>query len=118
MAYRGADWETASDDTPVLALVADAGAPLSYAALYKTFKRFVRRALASADLPATARRDATAASTHWLRHTHATRAAERGIGADVLQANLGHADPRTTAGYFKSQLDRRAAEMERVYGAA
>lgn len=115
-AGRGVDFATAPDDLPLLALIADGSVPLTYPALHKAFKRFVRRALGRTELSATARRDAESAATHWLRHTHATRAAERGVGADVLQANLGHADPRTTAGYFKTQLDRRAAEMERVYG--
>ncbi len=35
---------------------------------------------------------------------------------DVLQANLGQADPRTTARYYRAQLERRRAERERVYG--
>lgn len=115
-AHRDADFVAASDDSPLLALIADARAPMTYAALHKAFKRFVQRALGRAELSFEARRDTESAAAHWLRHTHATRAAERGVGADVLQANLGHADPRTTAGYFKTQLDRRATEMERIYG--
>jgi integrase len=116
LAHRGVDFTTAADDLPLLALLADANTPMSYPALHKAFKRFVRRALMRVELPASDRGDAEAAATHWLRHTHATRAAEQGVAADVLQANLGHADPRTTAGYYKTQLDRRAAELERVYG--
>lgn len=33
-------------------------------------------------------------------------------------SNLGQADPRTTAVYYRAQADRRQREMERVYGAA
>ena len=118
LAYRGVDFAAASDDLPLLALIADSVKPMSYPALHKAFKRFLKRALVRTELPYEVRRDAESAAAHWLRHTHATRAAERGVGADVLQANLGHADPRTTAAYFKTQLDRRASEMERVYGAS
>ena len=114
-ASRGVDFESAPDDMPLLASIAAPGQPLSYPALHKAFKSFVLRALRHSSLPVAERREADAASTHWLRHTHATRAVERGVGADVLQANMGHADPRTTAGYFKTQLDRRLAEMERAF---
>jgi integrase len=112
---RGVDFESAAHDMPLLASTAAPGQPLSYPALHQAFKSFVLRALRHSSLPAEERREADAASTHWLRHTHATRAVERGVGADVLQANMGHADPRTTAGYFKTQLDRRLAEMERAF---
>jgi integrase len=116
-ASRGVNFDSALDDTPLLASTTTPGQPLSYPALHKAFKSFVLRALRNSSLTAVQRREADAASTHWLRHTHATRAVERGVGADVLQANLGHADPRTTAGYFTSQLDRRLAEMERAFTA-
>ena len=53
---------------------------------------------------------------HWLRHTHGTRFAERGGEIDVLQANLGHADPRTSATYFQAQLERRQKQLERAFG--
>lgn len=112
---RGVDFESAADDTPLLASTTSPGV-LTYPSLHETFKRFVARALRHSGLPLAQRRDAQAASTHWLRHTHATRAAEVGVPPDVLQANLGHSDPRTTAGYYKAQLDRRWVEMERVYG--
>lgn len=57
LAFRGVEWDT-TDDVPVLASIENASKSLSYPALYKAFKRFVRRALASAGLPATTRRDA------------------------------------------------------------
>ena len=37
---------------------------------------------------------------------------------DVLQANLGHADPRTTARYYRAQMQRRQKEMERAFAEA
>ena len=91
---------------------------LAYPTLAAAFKRFVAAALTAAplaDLSVQQRSAAMRASAHWLRHTHATRAAEAAVPIDVLQANLGQADPRTTAGYYRAQEKRRRAAMERVF---
>jgi integrase len=53
---------------------------------------------------------------HWLRHTCGTRALERGTPLEVLQAQLGHADPRTTMRYARAQLQRVQDGMERAFG--
>lgn len=111
---RGLRFDDAPEGAPLLASLTDPSAPISYSALAETFGRFVRRA--AKRLPAAERAHAENASAHWLRHTHATRAAEREVPLDVLQANLGQNDPRTTARYYQAQLERRQAEMERVYG--
>ncbi len=133
---RGLVWGAAHPHTPLLAILATpelpgADAPaagplpaldaterrrrgyLSYSTLAPAFKRFAQAAFAS--LPLDEREVALGASLHWLRHTHATRAAEAQVSPDVLQANLGHADPRTTAGYYRAQERRRAEQMERVF---
>jgi integrase len=115
---RGLDWDSATPETPLLSSLANPLQPLSYDALYETFTRFVRRALKSSDLPDDEKRQARNASGHWLRHTHATRFAERGGEIDVLQANLGHADPRTAANYYQAQLERRQKQLEKVFGTA
>lgn len=39
------------------------------------------------------------ASAHWLRHTNAVRSIASGIPIGVVQHNLGHASPATTANY-------------------
>lgn len=44
-----------------------------------------------------------------------TRAAERNVPADVLQENLGQSDPRTTARYYRAQLQRRQNEIEKAF---
>ncbi len=87
---------------------------LTYATLAPAFKRFALAAFAA--LPFDEREAAHGASLHWLRHTHATRAAEKGVSLDVQQANLGHADPRTTAAYYRAQERRRMEQMEAVFG--
>ncbi|NJR69341.1 MAG: tyrosine-type recombinase/integrase [Synechococcales cyanobacterium CRU_2_2] len=38
-------------------------------------------------------------SPHWFRHAHASHSLERGASTALVQATLGHADPRTTMGY-------------------
>lgn len=133
---RGLVWDSAHPNTPLLAALArpelagddpvhgQVPAPdaeerrrrgfLAYATLAPAFKRFARAAFAG--LPFEEREAAHGASLHWLRHTHATRAAEKGVSLDVQQANLGHADPRTTAAYYRAQERRRMEQMEAVFG--
>ena len=111
---RGLDFRSAAPDTPLLATLS--GSPLSYSALYDTFKRFVRRAIMASSLSAEERRHAGEASTHWLRHTHGKRAAERGVDRRDLQDNFGHADPKTTDGYYPSTVGERAEAMEKAFG--
>ena len=135
-AARGLVLEASHPNTPLLAILAapelpGADAPaagrvpvpdaaervsrgfLSYSTLAPAFKRLARAAFAA--LPLAEREAALGASLHWLRHTHATRAAEAAVPVDVLQANLGQADPRTTAVYYRAQEKRRAEQMERVF---
>lgn len=111
---RGIDFDAAPADTPLLATLD--GSPLSYGALYDAFTRFVRRAIDASALDADERRHAGSASTHWLRHTHGKRAAERGVDRRDLQDNFGHSDSKTTDGYYPSTLGERAAAMERAFG--
>ena len=115
-AQRGGDFDTDSPETPLLAALEEPTRAISYASLYETFTRFVRRALAASELDEAATRQARRASLHWLRHTHATRFAERGGDLDVLQANLGHADPQTAAVYFRAQIERRQKQAEKAFG--
>lgn len=112
---RGLDWPTVPPKTPLLASLEDPMRPIGYDALYETFTRFVKRAMARSDLEVGEREAALRASLHWLRHTHGTRFAERGGPPDVLQANLGHSDPRTSAGYYPAQLERRQQEAEKAF---
>lgn len=113
---RGLDFDTAPPETPLLASILEPTAPVSYRALAQTFKRFVHRAVQASDLAPAERERLVRASAHWLRHTHATRAVEQGVPLDILQENLGQADPRTTAGYARSQLERRQRAIEQAFG--
>lgn len=117
---RGLDFAQDDPEAPLLAAIDVPGAslaPVPYPTLADSFKRFVTAALAASSLPQAERSSAQHASLHWLRHTHATRAVEAGVPPDVLQANLGHSDPRVTARYYRAQEKRRMAQMERAFGA-
>jgi integrase/recombinase XerD len=39
-------------------------------------------------------------SCHWLRHSHATHNAERGVPVPLIQQTMGHADIATTSAYI------------------
>lgn len=47
------------------------------------------------------------ASTHWLRHTHASHAIAAGMPIEVAQQNLGHASLATTTVYVTTDQSRR-----------
>ncbi|MEZ5653747.1 MAG: phage integrase family protein [Burkholderiaceae bacterium] len=47
------------------------------------------------------------ASTHWLRHTHASHAIAGGVPIEVAQASLGHASLATTTAYVTTEKARR-----------
>lgn len=118
LAARGwARWEDAPADAPLLASTTDPRAPICYATLYQTMKRWVRHAIEASALSEAERAVALRASPHWLRHTCGTRALERKAPLEVVQRQLGHADPRTTMRYARTQLERLQNEMESVFGA-
>jgi integrase len=54
-------------------------------------------------------------SGHWLRHTFATRSAERGM-RDILQENMGQCDPQETGKYYRAQLEHRREKVESMFG--
>lgn len=94
-------------ETPLFARLADE-APLSAARIYDILVDAFQRS--SAELwredPRAAER-IREASTHWLRHTHGSHAAARGVPQDVLQANLGHESLATTSIYVRAEKSRR-----------
>lgn len=53
-----------------------------------------------------------------LRHTHANHAVAAGTELDVLQQNLGHALPNTTAVYTTSEENRRMKSMQKFWAKA
>jgi site-specific recombinase XerD len=52
------------------------------------------------------------ASTHWLRHTHASHALASGVRIQDAQQNLGHASLATTTAYVTTERAQRLKAMQ------
>ena len=57
-----------------------------------------------------------AASTHWLRHSHASHSIAKGVPIEMAQANLGHASLSTTTVYVTTESRRRMKAMGKFWG--
>ena len=57
------------------------------------------------------------ASTHWLRHTHASHAIAGGMPIEVAQQNLGHASLATTTVYVMTEEKRRMKAVKKFWEA-
>jgi site-specific recombinase XerD len=54
----------------------------------------------------------TNASTHWMRHSHASHAIASGMPIEIAQQNLGHASLATTTVYVTTEKRRRMKAVE------
>lgn len=104
--------------TPIIgSLDADSGAAISSVRLWGVLKRFFLLAAheTEADHPPLAAklRDA---STHWMRHTHATHALSRGAELTTVRDNLRHASVSTTSIYLHSEEVKRARQIGEAFG--
>jgi site-specific recombinase XerD len=52
------------------------------------------------------------ASTHWMRHSHASHAIAGGMPIEIAQQNLGHASLATTTAYVNTEKRRRMQAVE------
>ena len=52
------------------------------------------------------------ASTHWMRHSHASHAIAGGMPIEIAQQNLGHASLATTTVYVTTEKRRRMKAVE------
>ena len=55
------------------------------------------------------------ASTHWLRHTHASHAIANGMPIEIAQQNLGHASLATTTVYVRTEDKRRMKAVKKFW---
>ena len=102
-------------DTALIAQVS-LNAPLSPARIYEVLVKAFEQC--AADVATQDRRAAERirqASTHWLRHTHGSHAAARGVPQDVLQANLGHESMATTSIYVQAEKGRRHRAVQAAF---
>ena len=109
--------EQAPADTPLLASLKDPMEPIGYQALYLTVRAWLGKAVRASALTSAQRQSLVGASAHWLRHTFATRAIERAVPMEVVQAQLGHANLSTTMNiYAKAPLQRQVSEIAKAFG--
>lgn len=92
----------------------DAHAGIADSTLYGQLKRFFAESAETlqsrGDLKGAER--LRAASTHWLRHSHASHAIASGMPIEIVQQNLGHASLATTTVYVTTEGKRRMKAME------
>lgn len=108
-------------DTPLISSLATGGdegpnqAPLTAGRIYEVTKDAFRRC--AIELYANDRASSEkllTASTHWLRHTYGTHAAEK-MPITVLQAQLGHASPATTSIYTNAERKTRQKAVDSAF---
>jgi site-specific recombinase XerD len=103
---RKAEPHRKMDGIPLLPSLYHPENSVDYRTLYNTVKRYMAKALATTELDLLARLEVERASTHWLRHTFGTRAAEQNVPMTVTQQTMGHKDINTTARYSRAQLEQ------------
>lgn len=87
--------------------------PMSESQVYRMFKGHFKIAASKVQTAADAGH-LIQASTHWLRHTHATHALEAGAEIEEVQENLGHSSVAVTAIYTHASRKRRKSAVEKL----
>ena len=97
--------------TPLLGCL-DGEAGITSKRLWSIVKRFfVTAAGVLADTSPALAEKLQLASPHWMRHTHATHALQRGADLPIVRDNLRHASLSTTSMYLHSDDLRRAKQI-------
>ncbi len=87
--------------------------PMSESQVYRMFKGHFKIAASKVETASDAGH-LIQASTHWLRHTHATHALEAGAAIEEVQENLGHASIATTSIYTHASRKKRKSAVEKL----
>lgn len=103
-------------DAPLLGGLEDDGRGITTNRLWAIMKRFFGQVADLVEdknpaLSAKLRR----ASPHWMRHTHATHALERGAELTAVRDNLRHASISTTSTYLHAEESKRARQLEAAF---
>lgn len=110
------DIACAPPHAPLLASTKNAMESISYQALYLTVRGWLGKAIEQAAIPEIEKRSLRGATTHWFRHTFATRAIERDVPMEVVQAQLGHSSVNTTMNtYAKASLRRQLSGISLAF---
>lgn len=102
----------------IVSLVEDSADGITAARLWTIMKRFFSQAadIVQERSPGTADK-LRRASTHWMRHTHATHALAAGVELTTVRDNLRHASLSTTSIYLHTDEAKRAKQMRHAFGA-
>nr|WP_236844287.1 phage integrase family protein [Bordetella sp. 02P26C-1] len=113
---RGHQFDSVLDlprELPLIAALEDSRRALSENAIYIHLKECFRDV---SDWAFGQDKEASAvfarASTHWLRHTHATHALRRGVGLESVRDNLGHASIAVSSMYIDTASEAQHKETE------
>lgn len=87
--------------------------PMSESQIYRMFKAHFKISASKMETAMDAGH-LIQASTHWLRHTHATHALEAGAEIEEVQENLGHSSVAVTAIYTHASRKRRKSAVEKL----
>ena len=80
--------------------------------LWAVLRRFFKTAADQMDTDSPALADKLRrATTHWMRHTHATHALAKGAELTTVRDNLRHSSISTTSLYLHSDDVKRARQM-------
>ncbi len=85
----------------------DASQTLSPATVYEIAHEAFARVIPQLDKGSEEAKKLLKASTHWLRHTYATHASQRGTDLSIIQENCGHASIETTGKYRQTDKSER-----------
>ena len=105
--------------TPLVgSLDEDAVGGITAGRLWAILKRFFKQVadLVAERSPATMEK-LRRASTHWMRHTHASHALAGGAELTTVRDNLRHASLSTTSIYLHSEETKRAQQLSKVFAA-
>jgi site-specific recombinase XerD len=104
--------------TPLLGRLDDEGSGLTANRLWDIMRRFFETAatVLEEQNPAVVVK-LRRASPHWMRHTHATHALERGADLTTVRDNLRHASIATTSTYLHSDDTKRDRELSAAFAA-
>lgn len=99
-------------DTPIALIGSldgrrDATQTLSPATIYEITQDAFTRVINRLEKGSEEARKLVRASTHWLRHTYATHASQRGTDLSIIQENCGHASIETTGKYRQTDKSER-----------
>lgn len=104
-------------DTPLVGqLHLENASGITAARLWSILRRFFGHAARTveAENPSTAEK-LLRASTHWMRHTHATHALTNGVDLVSVRDNLRHASVQTTSVYLHADEISRARQLEDAF---